>query len=58
MLPERHPYRDVLLRLGFVDIGRSTAVQYGGRNRPIEEFAFLDAPDVAVHLTAGDFDYI
>ncbi|MDA0352061.1 MAG: hypothetical protein O3A10_07620 [Chloroflexi bacterium] len=58
MLPTRHPYRDVLLKLGFVDLGRQTEVKYDGSTRPIEDFAFLEEPGLAAHLTLGDFDYI
>jgi len=59
VLPLHHPYRAVLLEAGFLDAGGERTFRYRPREDRREELAFLEADaTAAIHVTAGDFDYV
>jgi GNAT superfamily N-acetyltransferase len=57
-LPERHPYRRVLRRLGFLTLPSPIPQRFRGQRMPTAEFAFLGRPDARLHLTMGSTDLV
>jgi hypothetical protein len=57
-LPERHPYRAVLHRAGFLDARNQPHVTYRPCGTTAEELAFLSRPDAPIHFTLGDTDLV
>lgn len=59
VLPLHHPYRALLLEAGFLDAGGEWTFRYRPREDRREQLAFLGTdPTAAIHVTAGDFDYV
>jgi GNAT superfamily N-acetyltransferase len=55
--PERHPYRPLLDRAGFVLKRNKEVTHYRPTGAvPADELAFLQDPDAALHFTRGDRD--
>jgi hypothetical protein len=57
-LPDHHPYRNSLRRLGFVPRRRDVGMRYRARALPAEELAFLDRADARTHIMMGDTDQV
>jgi len=57
-LPSVHPYRAAVLAEGFVPSGRTIDLRYQPVAMPLEQLAFLDEPDAAIHFMIGDTDLI
>jgi hypothetical protein len=57
-LPERHPYRAVLHRAGFLDARQKPHITYRPCGASAEELAFLAEPGVRMHFTIGDTDLV
>jgi len=57
-LPQSHPYRGALRRLGFFALNRRTPLVYRGVAMTDDELAFLRRPETAIHLMRGDTDLV
>jgi hypothetical protein len=57
-LPQRHPYREPLHRLGFLDAREIPSVTFRPGAATAEELDFLTEPDVRLHFTLGDTDLV
>lgn len=57
-LPEHHPYRSALARIGFFDIGPAAGELLDPRETPEAELALLDHPDTRIHHVLADSDYV
>ena len=57
-LPERHPYRAVLRRAGYLDARRQPFITYRPCGASPEELEFLAAPETRVHFMLGDTDLV
>lgn len=55
-LPNRHPYRSVLRRAGFLTLPRPIPLRYRGQRLAARELAFLDHPNARLHFTMGSTD--
>jgi hypothetical protein len=57
-LPRRHAYRRVLRRAGFVRRGRVVPLAYAWEGDGALDDGLLDRPDVKLHFTIGDSDFV
>jgi hypothetical protein len=57
-LPERHPYRAPLRRLGFFDSRRDAGIQYHAVDVPASALRVLEDPLARFHYTIGDTDVV
>ena len=57
-LPQRHPYQPALRAAGFIVLGRTTPIRYRRITMSWEDLAFLDHPNVPIHITHGDTDLV
>ena len=57
-LPNRHPYRSVLRRVGFVAAPRPIPIRHRSQRLPPEELAFLDRRDARIHFVIGNTDLV
>lgn len=57
-LPDRHPYRRVLRRLGFVTSPRPLPRRYRAQRLPAADLAFLERPEARLHLVMGSGDLV
>jgi hypothetical protein len=57
-LPSHHPYREALLREGFLPKRRVKGLRYSTHRAPEELLEILTDPHEAVHVTIGDTDLV
>ena len=57
-LPQRHPYVGSLRAHGFFDSGRDPSLRYRAMAMEEDELRFLLDPNLPVHVTQGDSDFV